>query len=1051
MRGANIVLALVIAGMFFMPTLLALPSEVDDGTRAAGDVIEGVTVSASLTAAADNSYRSGSDPSDTDGYYEIPLPPGEVYSIGANYYELSNDYIHAQSSFTGTHVLLSGEDLESNISLIPIPPQSVTIKGYLKDEEGNGIEVQQADHDFNYYWSNDQGYGYSQSYDPYTSQEWNTDVGTTSSGYFEFDAPPGDFSFSIHADGYVGLFHPTFSASADRWANFTLEKEPVCDCWINGTVIEGTVGAALQSIQVSLNGTTTDGKEFWGGDETDSNGNYSINVPAGDYWLDFATYDSVYMPLNDQYAHLGASGDSLILDATLTPYPTYTINVQVNQARAEGVPSINVAWNSNNDDPYYSDYGYGETNNTGFYTFDARAGSGIITCPSVYGGDEYYVQQKDFSLPDDSGKTLTFELEPIVKSATINGTVTDSVPTRAPVASATVSVTVTNTHGTFSDYVMTDYLGYYEIAVPEGDASLSVSSYSYYIATSDITLGPQASVTHDFLLEPVVEDCKVCGYVTVGTYTGGPTPLPDDLDGDGNPDITPDLDDTTAPSTITDLAVKDFGPNYVILTWTAVGDDGTEGTASYYRIGYSSESAIVDMPSETSHHVIGPSPAASGETETFNVSYLTEDTEYWFAVDVFDDNDNNASSNIIRAIPSQKTEIETISPEAGGEVALGGATVEIPPGALSGDEDVDVTIERKIPSSDERDSVGDSTKKKMVGDIFDFDAGDTEFNQDVTITLPFDPDSVPEGWNLGIFGWSLDGQTGWNLVAGEQTEGTDTISVPVSHFSRYAVLATAEETAPTSSPTEDIEDIFGMLGYVGPVPILLIIILLAVVLVVVGVVAKKKGSKTPPAMPAAPPVPPAPMPPPYEPVPPPPQPGVYPPAQPAVAPPPAPPAASEIPPQYATPPAPPLAAPIPPQPATQPLAPAPTPAPVGGKAIPTKGKCSKCGSSNMEFYGNGSGMCAGCGYSFWWDKARQPAVAPQPAPIPQAEPMPQPAPVPQAESIPQPEPTPELEPAPQPEPTPEEPAEPSCPECGSTSIQTYPDGSHSCFDCENVW
>ncbi|MEA3508753.1 MAG: fibronectin type III domain-containing protein, partial [Synergistota bacterium] len=100
-----------------------------------------------------------------------------------------------------------------------------------------------------------------------------------------------------------------------------------------------------------------------------------------------------------------------------------------------------------------------------------------------------------------------------------------------------------------------------------------------------------------------------------------------------------DTTDITAPATISDLNVISETDTTVTLGWTAVGDDGTSGTASEYDIRYS-ESPISgtiawDSAIQVSGEPYPPQPA--GNSESFIVTSLNSDTLYYFAMKAADE------------------------------------------------------------------------------------------------------------------------------------------------------------------------------------------------------------------------------------------------------------------------------------------------------------------------------------------------------------------------------------------------------------------------------
>ena len=1014
MKGMKIVFALCITGML----LLNLPMADSQTLAGEGTPISGVDVRVGVTRAQDDGYESNTSTTDAAGYYEMNIPPGTF--TGYYFDNVPEGYFNSWFVETGNTTLNPGERHEHNMSLTPIPAQSVTIQGYLTDENGDAVVVEQADHTFNYYWTDNAGNHYMKSYNPQSPGGWITDVGTGQTGYFSFTAPPGDFEFSIHPDGYIGLFHPRFSADSDRWANFTLEREPVRDCWINGTVTEsGTNGTPIEFVGVRVNGTTVDGKDVWEYNDTEANGQYSIPVPAGNYWVEFMDqYNHMYVTSSENPASLPTPGMTVTVNAALDPIPHYTLNVQVNNASSGlGIDSIWAEWEMTNPEGVSSANVL--TNGTGFFTAQVEEGVGNATAPGSYDYmQEYYPSTQSFSMPADDGSTITLDLTPVDRVVQLNGTVTGNATTRAPLSSVDVKVQVTNAQGTITKTVYTDFNGFYEIYMPTGSATITVGSWAsgYYGETVDISDFSAGSHVLDFDLTPISDSATVYGWITEGPYSGGPTPIPDDLDADGVPDTPGDVGDTTPPGAISNLAAGNVGTTTIDLAWTATGDNATTGTAYAYKIGHSTTGNFSDLNASNVHLVSQAlTPKAAGQSESFQLTGLMPNTTYWIMVGVLDDAGNYNKSNIlvVTTLSSGGTQGELIPYASGGTVSLstpaGSASVEVPANALS--SDTQITVEREVVSDTSGWNLG--SNQAMASDIYNFGPDGTLFNSPVTISLPYDAGAVPDGWNLGVYGWNLDGMQGWNLVGESQVDATNgVVRTETSHFSRYAVLATAQEDEDSSAE----DDIFGLLGYIGPIPILLIAILLAVVLVVAGVASRKKEKKTPPPMPKTRQAPPPRYPPqhPGHPggIPPPPGPGTEQPAPPPTQPVPPPPQPA---PEPAPEPIPEPKAEEKPEPIEEKMEPTPAAAP-GKKEKPSGGKCSQCGKESLSFYDDGSGVCEACGRTFWWDKSKAPHDEVQE--VGDAEEI--------AGGL-------------------------SCPECGSTDITTYPDGSHICDSCENAW
>ena len=95
--------------------------------------------------------------------------------------------------------------------------------------------------------------------------------------------------------------------------------------------------------------------------------------------------------------------------------------------------------------------------------------------------------------------------------------------------------------------------------------------------------------------------------------------------------------DATPPGAIADLSTVDPGSNTMALTWTATGDDGAVGTATYYEVRYST-SPIDDTNWALANRAGNePTPHVSGSPESIEVHGLASSTLYYFAIKALDE------------------------------------------------------------------------------------------------------------------------------------------------------------------------------------------------------------------------------------------------------------------------------------------------------------------------------------------------------------------------------------------------------------------------------
>jgi ferredoxin len=108
--------------------------------------------------------------------------------------------------------------------------------------------------------------------------------------------------------------------------------------------------------------------------------------------------------------------------------------------------------------------------------------------------------------------------------------------------------------------------------------------------------------------------------------------------------------DTTPPATISDLSVELIDTT-ILLQWTAVGDDGTEGVAYFYDIRYLNQEITEQNWNSGTQIDFLETPNPSGFQESLLIENLSPGETYYFAIKVFDDNNNVSDlSNIATAI-----------------------------------------------------------------------------------------------------------------------------------------------------------------------------------------------------------------------------------------------------------------------------------------------------------------------------------------------------------------------------------------------------------------
>ncbi len=108
--------------------------------------------------------------------------------------------------------------------------------------------------------------------------------------------------------------------------------------------------------------------------------------------------------------------------------------------------------------------------------------------------------------------------------------------------------------------------------------------------------------------------------------------------------------DTTAPAQITTLQVETIEMESISLRWTAVGDDGTTGTADAYIVRYSTSEITPQNWAQATTFDNDLDPQMAGVSEMLMVTGLTSSTTYYFAVKAIDNSENQSTlSNVVSA------------------------------------------------------------------------------------------------------------------------------------------------------------------------------------------------------------------------------------------------------------------------------------------------------------------------------------------------------------------------------------------------------------------
>jgi len=112
--------------------------------------------------------------------------------------------------------------------------------------------------------------------------------------------------------------------------------------------------------------------------------------------------------------------------------------------------------------------------------------------------------------------------------------------------------------------------------------------------------------------------------------------------------------DDVAPGRIDDLHLLELGSTRAVITWTAPGDDGDDGTVWRYRIRVAAEGLLAS----------GPIPLAAGATQTFELNGLTPDADLSMTVQGQDEWGNVGPVSNVLTVHTLPPPIIDVSPSA---------------------------------------------------------------------------------------------------------------------------------------------------------------------------------------------------------------------------------------------------------------------------------------------------------------------------------------------------------------------------------------------------
>jgi hypothetical protein len=311
------------------------------------------------------------------------------------------------------------------------------------------------------------------------SNQWITNGFTQANGTYSIALPAGSFKVAFYppqGSNYINQFYNN-KASFDTGDPVTVTvgvTTPNINAQLaTGGIISGTVtnsGGGIANVGIGVN----DLSNHWvGGCQTNTDGTYSVTVPAGTYKVGFwAPQGSNY--INQWYNNKASfdTGDPVTVTAVVT---TPNINAQlatggiisgtVTNSGGGGIGSVNI---SVQDTPSHWVQG-GQTKTDGTYSVMVPQGSYKVWFGAPQGSyylSQWYAGKADFTSGDPvtvATNGTTMANVTLVTGGIISGTVTNS---GGGIANVNVGVNDLSNHGVQGGQTNTD--GTYSVTVPAG-------------------------------------------------------------------------------------------------------------------------------------------------------------------------------------------------------------------------------------------------------------------------------------------------------------------------------------------------------------------------------------------------------------------------------------------------------------------------------------------------------------------------------------------------------------------------------------------------------
>lgn len=223
-----------------------------------GDPIEGADVNIHWYD-TEGHYWSNYTTSNESGFYYLGVIPGRtyVYAHQENYFSFDSQEYNTQNNAT----------IWLNISLIPFPPVTARVCGYVTDAQ-NGDLIPNAQIQLSCYTN--QGSWYNYTY-------------TNGIGFYSIGTISGHIHLYVYKTDYSSPSSINFDITENQtlWINITMDYQPEETSLVKGYVVDNMTYTAVRNAFVQFDWKDESGHFYSKYTFTDHKGYYSIKTPKG--------------------------------------------------------------------------------------------------------------------------------------------------------------------------------------------------------------------------------------------------------------------------------------------------------------------------------------------------------------------------------------------------------------------------------------------------------------------------------------------------------------------------------------------------------------------------------------------------------------------------------------------------------------------------------------------------------------------------------------------------------------------------------------------------